>query len=72
MSETLENVVAVEAIKEAEEAAKEEVAIEVATSVEPESLQYFPQERQENNTEPLFFISGINANNTRLPEVYQD
>ena len=43
MSETLENVVAVEAIKEAEEAAKEEVAIEVATAVEPESLQYFPQ-----------------------------
>lgn len=38
MSETLENVVAVEAIKEAEEAAKEEAAIEVATSVEPESL----------------------------------
>lgn len=38
MSEILENVVAVEAIKEAEEAAKEEVAIEVATSVDPESL----------------------------------
>lgn len=38
MSETLENVVAVEAIREAEEVAKEEVAIEVATSVEPESL----------------------------------
>ena len=38
MSETLENVVATAAIKEAEEASKEEVAIEVATSVEPESL----------------------------------
>lgn len=38
MSETLENVVAVEAIKEAEEAAKQEVAVEVATAVEPESL----------------------------------
>lgn len=38
MSETLDNVVATAAIKEAEEAAKEEVAIEVATSVEPESL----------------------------------
>ena len=38
MSETLENVVATAAIKEAEEAAKEEIAVEVATAVEPESL----------------------------------
>lgn len=55
MSETLENVVATAAIKEAEEAAKEEVAIEVQLLLSQKVCSISPKERWEKQYGAFIF-----------------